>query len=77
MSTANGEPEPVAEPLLSVTAGNPTEEELAALTAVVVGLAAQAAPPTPVRPAHRAWVRRRNLRLDPKPGPGSWRRSFR
>nr|WP_231707634.1 acyl-CoA carboxylase epsilon subunit [Arthrobacter sp. zg-Y919] len=64
-------------PLLSVVSGNPTPEELAALAAVVAGLGAQAAPLPPARPAHRAWVRRRNLRLDPKPGPGSWRRSFR
>lgn len=66
------------EPLLSVVAGNPTEEELAVLTAVVAGLHAQAgsAGPAPAVP-HRAWSRRRMLRLAPTPGPGSWRRSFR
>ncbi|UWX98019.1 acyl-CoA carboxylase subunit epsilon [Arthrobacter zhaoxinii] len=77
MSTGNEGREPVSETLLSVTAGNPTEEEIAALTAVVAGLQAQAGPLPPARPAHRSWVRRRNLRLDPKPGPGSWRRSYR
>nr|WP_231713381.1 acyl-CoA carboxylase subunit epsilon [Arthrobacter sp. zg-Y769] len=69
--------EPVPGPLLSVVSGNPTDEELAALTAVVAGLEAQDLPLPAARPTHRAWVRRRNLRLDPKPGPGSWRRSFR
>ena len=66
-----------AEPLLSVVAGNPTDEELAALAAVVAGLGAPAAPLPAPRPAHRIWARRRMLSLAPAPGPGSWRRSFR
>nr|WP_231710018.1 acyl-CoA carboxylase subunit epsilon [Arthrobacter zhangbolii] len=65
-----------AEPLLSVLAGNPTAEELAALTAVVAGLGSQAPAPA-VRQPYRAWARRRMLSLAPTPGPGSWRRSFR
>ncbi|MCQ1996206.1 acyl-CoA carboxylase subunit epsilon [Arthrobacter sp. zg-Y1171] len=77
MSIDGSTPEPASEPLFSVVSGSPTDEELAALTAVVAGLGAQAAPLSPARPAHRAWARRRNLRLDPKPGPGSWRRSYR
>ncbi|MCQ1951118.1 acyl-CoA carboxylase subunit epsilon [Arthrobacter sp. zg-Y859] len=77
MSIDGAAPEPAPEPLFSVVSGSPTDEELAALAAVVAGLGAQTAPLPPVRPAHRAWARRRNLRLDPKPGPGSWRRSFR
>ena len=75
-----------AEPFLQVLSGNPTEEELAALTAVVIGLGASApdaALPLGASPAldpartRRAWTRRRALSLQPTPGPGSWRRSYR
>lgn len=60
--------------LLSVVKGRPTAEELAALTAVVLSL--QGAEPAPAKePAVRDWVRRQQLRLDPTPGPGAWRRS--
>jgi hypothetical protein len=62
--------------VLSVVSGNPTEEELAALTAVVVALGGAA--DTGDAPNHgRSWVRRALLRLGPTPGPGSWRRSVR
>jgi Acyl-CoA carboxylase epsilon subunit len=61
-------------PLLSVVKGEPTPEELAALTAVVASLSAPAAP-APAKPNVRHWVRRQRLRLDPTPGPGAWRRS--
>ena len=62
--------------VLSVVSGNPTEEELAALTAVVVAL--EGAAETDDAPNHgRSWVRRALLRLGPTPGPGSWRRSVR
>ncbi|WP_427016815.1 acyl-CoA carboxylase subunit epsilon [Pseudarthrobacter sp. P1] len=60
-------------PLLTVTKGNPTPEELAALTAVVLSLQV-AAEEAPATPATRAWVRRAQLNLGPKPGPGAWRR---
>lgn len=62
--------------LLAVVAGQPSEEELAALTAVVVAL--QEAGGADDAPRHgRSWVRRAMLRLGPTPGPGSWRRSVR
>jgi hypothetical protein len=62
--------------VLSVVSGNPTEEELAALTAVVVALGGAA--DTGDAPNHgRSWIRRALLRLGPTPGPGSWRRSGR
>ncbi|WP_258060113.1 acyl-CoA carboxylase subunit epsilon [Arthrobacter sp. ZGTC212] len=69
---------PPQPPLFSVLSGNPSEEELAALAAVVMGLGADdgAARPAP-ESARRTWHRRRMLSLAPKPGPGSWRRSFR
>ena len=74
-------PEPAAPqpPLFSVLGGNPTAEELAALTAVVMGLnsAAEGSAGTTPESARRTWNRRRMLRLAPQPGPGSWRRSFR
>lgn len=59
-------------PLLRVVSGNPTAEELAALTAVVAALAA-AKPrrrPTPVG----AWASSADsLRQYLRPGPGAWR----
>ncbi|MCC3282418.1 MULTISPECIES: acyl-CoA carboxylase subunit epsilon [Arthrobacter] len=79
-----GEPdfEPAVQPLLQVLTGSPTDEELAALTAVVLGLGAGApdsAAPVLRDPAttRRAWTRRRQLSLTPAPGPGSWRRTYR
>ena len=63
-----------AEPLLSVVKGQPTAEELAALTAVVLSLGG--GEPAPAgKPSVRHWVRRQQLRLAPTPGPGAWRRS--
>ncbi|XAS67904.1 acyl-CoA carboxylase subunit epsilon [Micrococcaceae bacterium Sec5.7] len=65
---------PEAEAFLSVVKGNPTPEELAALTAVVLSLGtAETANQT--KPSVRHWVRRQQLRLAPTPGPGAWRRS--
>ncbi|MDP9934519.1 hypothetical protein J2T11_000859 [Paenarthrobacter nicotinovorans] len=63
-----------AQPLFSVVKGEPTAEELAAIAAVVVSLGT---PPetAPSKPNVRHWVRRQQLRLDPTPGPGAWRRS--
>lgn len=61
-------------PFFQVVAGNPTPEELAALAVVVLGL--QGNDDDGRRPAsHRTWIRRDQLRLGPRPGPGSWRRS--
>ena len=68
-------PESTPEVLFSVAKGQPTPEELAALTAVVLSLghSQQAAPESP---GVRHWVRRQQLRLAPKPGPEAWRRSL-
>ncbi|WP_374224861.1 acyl-CoA carboxylase epsilon subunit [Paenarthrobacter sp. DKR-5] len=61
--------------LFSVVKGNPAEEELAALAAVVLSLAAEEeGAPAPASSRH--WVRRRQLRLAPVPGPGAWRRGL-
>jgi hypothetical protein len=63
-----------AEPLLSVVKGDPTPEELAALAAVVASLGSPQEAET-AQPSSRHWLRRHQLRLDPTPGPGAWRRS--
>jgi len=63
-------------PLLRVVRGNPDDAELAALTAVVAGLAGTG-------PAEPTQQRRRSLWADPahrlgtpvRPGPGAWRAS--
>ncbi len=69
-------PEPQPEPLLTVTRGNPTAEELAAVTAVVLALQGSDGD-AGARPPARQWARRAQLHLPPKPGAGSWRRSAR
>ncbi|MDR6685971.1 hypothetical protein J2Y41_001529 [Arthrobacter sp. 1088] len=66
-------PEPVA-PMFSVVKGEPTAEELAALAAVVASVGVPQTP-APAKPNVRHWVRRQQLRLDPTPGPGAWKRS--
>ncbi|WP_306901627.1 acyl-CoA carboxylase subunit epsilon [Arthrobacter sp. B1I2] len=63
-----------AAPLLSVVKGQPTAEELAALTAVVLSLGGER-PAAARTPSVRHWVRRQQLRLAPSPGPGAWKRS--
>lgn len=66
------------EPFLKVTKGNPTEEELAALTAVVAAMQANAAHQeqnTLVGAASRILNRRQRLGASLRPGPGSWRRA--
>jgi hypothetical protein len=63
-----------SEPLFSVVKGEPTAEELAAIAAVVVSLGAPEATAVS-KPNVRHWVRRQQLRLDPTPGPGAWKRS--
>ena len=68
-------PETAPEALLSVVKGEPTPEELAALTAVVLSLG-QTAEAAPEAPGVRHWVRRQQLRLAPRPGPDAWRRSL-
>ncbi|MGA7206522.1 MAG: acyl-CoA carboxylase subunit epsilon [Specibacter sp.] len=66
---------PVGEtPVLTVTKGNPSAEELAAVTAVVLALQSSDEP-EPKHPVTRQWARRAQLNLAPKPGPGAWRRS--
>ena len=67
-TTADGQP------LFAVVKGQPTPEELAALAAVVLSLGS-VEPAAPQKPSARHWIRRQQLQLAPKPGPGSWKRS--
>ncbi|MDR4533558.1 acyl-CoA carboxylase subunit epsilon [Glutamicibacter sp. PS] len=57
-----------AQPLLSVTKGNPTPEELAALTAIVASLANRPAPEAQPAPAKRrvARIRKRRALTTPR-----------
>jgi hypothetical protein len=74
VSEPTSDAEPAAAPLFSVVKGQPSAEELAALTAVVLSL--RGAETADVRkPTVRDWVRRQQLRLAPTPGPGAWKRS--
>jgi hypothetical protein len=68
------EQEAPAEPLLSVVKGDPTPEELAALAAVVASLGSPEEAEAQ-QPSTRHWLRRQQLRLEPTPGPGAWKRS--
>lgn len=70
----SAETPPAGQPLLAVVKGEPTPEELAALTAVVLSLGSGEAA-EPQKPGARHWIRRQQLQLAPKPGPGSWKRS--
>ena len=62
------------QPLFAVVKGEPTAEELAALAAVVLSVGGDETAETQT-PSARHWIRRQQLQLAPKPGPGSWKRS--
>ena len=65
------------EPLLRVVAGQPTDEEAAALAVVLAAkLAARPGPGRAQRVAVGGWAdRARAMRVPLTPGPGAWRRS--
>ena len=65
------------EPLLRVVAGQPTDEEAAALAVVLAAkLTARPAPARKERAAVGGWAdRARAMRAPLTPGPGAWRRS--
>jgi hypothetical protein len=73
---AKGGEDGVLQPLLRVVRGNPSAEELAALTVVVAALAQRRTSrrPTPAG----AWASSPDaLRRPLRPGPGAWRASGR
>ena len=62
-------------PALQVARGEPSDDELAALTFVVLAAATRAAP-AGAPPRRSAWADRSALtRRMPHPGPGAWRAS--
>lgn len=73
---ASAPAEDAREPLFTVTRGNPTAEELAVLTAVLIAqnAAGDVAPETPVR-VPRVQSRRMRLGIKLRPGWGAWRRT--
>ena len=86
MSTEGGRPpwtpeEPAmsteGEPLFRVVEGSPTDEELAAIIAVLIGQL-RTAPEPVASPAASGWSAYwRGVRAPLAPGPGSWRASGR
>jgi hypothetical protein len=75
---AGGDKMPASGPVLEVVAGDPSAEELAALT---VALVAALAAPGPAGQSGRSspgWADRSSMMNAPlRPGPGAWRRSAR
>ncbi|MDR2983392.1 MAG: acyl-CoA carboxylase subunit epsilon [Nocardiopsaceae bacterium] len=67
-----------ARPFLYVVRGTPTEDELAAVVAVLAtrARAGSAGVPLSARPVSSSWSERsRLMRESISPGPGAWRRS--
>ncbi|NED99736.1 acyl-CoA carboxylase subunit epsilon [Phytoactinopolyspora halotolerans] len=65
-----------AEPLVRVVKGEPTDEEVAALTAVLAAKAAAVSPADASRARPSTWAAYwRTVRTPPRPGPGAWRAS--
>ncbi len=74
-STADTQPSP-AEPVLRITSGQPTDDELAAVTGLLLAIArSRAAAAPPVRQAGGWADPALRLRRPPPPGPGAWRAS--
>ncbi|AYY14405.1 acyl-CoA carboxylase subunit epsilon [Actinobacteria bacterium YIM 96077] len=64
------------EPLVRVVRGNPTDDELAALTTVIVAKAAATAEARAPQPRPSTWAAYwRSVRPQLRPGPGAWRAS--
>ena len=66
------------DPRFTVTRGNPTDEELAALVTVLSTLADRSAEPTLPTATGSGWARYwRRARSPLHPGPGAWQESAR
>jgi Acyl-CoA carboxylase epsilon subunit len=74
-----GDGQPAREPALTVVAGHPSAEELAALTvALSAVLAARGGPAGQPGRAASGWADRSRMMGAPlRPGPDAWRRSVR
>lgn len=64
-------------PLFTVAKGNPSAEELAALTAVVLALQSSSTEDETGKSRRRGSRRRELLRPVVQHGPGAWRHTFR
>jgi hypothetical protein len=69
-------PDATAPALLRLESGDPTDEELAALVAVVAARAARSTSPGRGRQSRSAWANpARSVRQTHRHGPGEWRAS--
>lgn len=75
MSTGKGEDAAPERPLLRIVKGNPSDEEVAALVAVLHTAAAAGATPPPRKAASEWSAPHRRLRAAVPSGPGAWRAS--
>lgn len=77
VTSASEAQEPQEAPLFSIVGGNPTEEEVVALTMAVVALQEQQKNDKNAAAAswQRALNRGQKLGVRLRPGPGSWRRA--
>ena len=75
----SGDTPPASGPVLEVVAGDPSAEELAALTvALAAALAARGGPASGPSRSSPGWADRSAMMdAPPRPGPGAWRRSAR
>ncbi|WP_285726624.1 acyl-CoA carboxylase subunit epsilon [Psychromicrobium xiongbiense] len=64
-------------PIFDVARGDPSPEELAAVTVVLLAALTEQGPEQQSTGTGREWARRARLKLAPTPGPGAWRRSVR
>ncbi|MFW6598688.1 acyl-CoA carboxylase subunit epsilon [Propionibacteriaceae bacterium Y2011] len=74
------EPQNLDAPALQVVRGNPTDEELAAITAVLAAVTRRSGSrtPTPDETAVNGWAAHwRRMGATPQHGPGLWRLSAR
>ena len=76
---SGGDKPPASGPVLEVVAGDPSAEELAALTvALAAALGAHGGPAGGPGRSSPGWAARsRMMNAPPRPGPGAWRRSAR
>jgi hypothetical protein len=76
---ASGDAPPGSGPVLEVVAGDPSAEELAALTvALAAALASRGGPAGGPRQAASGWADRSRMMNAPlRPGPDAWHRSAR
>ena len=71
MNDTAGDPDAAALPLLRIVRGDPTDDELAALVAVVAARSTTAPDPG-AAPSGRWAAAPRRLREPLRPGPGAW-----